>query len=132
MQRYNIFPNQPNYKCFIDNLKGNITIESTIVEIINVLQTPLRFGVSFLSTIVEIISVLQTKNKSGLVSQIYNSRNYKCLIDFFLSNTYRRESTIVEITNVLQTVNYRVCPRHLQQQKLQMFYRQDKRSGGRL
>ena len=37
MQRYNIFPNQPNYKCFIDNLKGNITIESTIVEIINVL-----------------------------------------------------------------------------------------------
>ena len=56
--------NSRNYKCLIDLLYGQLqAVQSTIVEIINVLQTLLRIRT---------------------ISLIYNSRNYKCLIDVFV------------------------------------------------
>ena len=61
MQRYNIFPNQPNYKCFIDDVSAYVSK-----------------------------SIYNSRNYKCLIDgnarsvkqgDIYNSRNYKCLID---------------------------------------------------
>ena len=60
MQRYNIFPNQPNYKCFID--EGRVEAGTYIYNSRNYKC---------------LIDVLCWKK----IRQIYNSRNYKCLID---------------------------------------------------
>ena len=120
---------------------------STIVEITNVLQTK-YLTYSFVynlqqqklqmfyrryctlgghngSTIVEITNVLQTGINGKEYGGIYNSRNYKCFIDSRPRSICLNASTIVEITNVLQTTKS-VKPNlsYLQQQKLQMFYRQ--------
>ena len=74
---------------------------STIVEITEVLQTPIFLIRSFLSTIVEITEVLQTFHRSAPL-RIYDSRNYWGLTDGHAKHKHKL-STIVEITEVLQT-----------------------------
>ena len=80
MQRYNIFPNQQNYKCFIDDVSAYVSKR-----------------------------IYNSRNYKCLIDDalewlkelIYNSRNYKCLIDRQQCALCSDRSTMVEIINVL-------------------------------
>ena len=99
-----------------------------------------------ISTIVEIINVLQTINKCLSVIPIYNSRNYKCLIDSLRASTpimdiynSRNYKCLIDCKSRINAPRYIYNSRnykcfidgvagvaiivYLQQQKLQMFYR---------
>ena len=59
------------------------------------------------STIVEIIQVLQTGESAKIVLNIYNSRNYSSLTDSSVAEIAAGvQSTIVEIIQVLQTLAF--------------------------
>ena len=75
---------------------------STTVEIIFVFQTCVGDKPSYISTTVEIIFVFQTFAQPVLQQEIYNSRNYICLLDIKL----------IKLIKI-----------HLQQQKLYLSFR---------
>ena len=105
--------NSRNYKCLIDYRASPTTnAESTIVEIISVLQTTSSSCTAKKSTIVEIISVLQTFLERVRRGIIYNSRNYKCLIDqicrYIFFSIYNSRNYKCLIDYVLRTRRFEI------------------------
>ena len=138
-QNKNQIYNSRNYKCLIDLEHSIVVLQSTIVEIINVLQTRRYYEQYDESTIVEITNVLQTNKYLNDSYLIYNSRNYKCFIDKnntkFINTIYnsRNYKCLIDGTNstfafsIYNSRNYKclidipvatVCRLYLQQQKL--------------
>ena len=137
--------NSRNYSCLlavvtaeISNIDGSTIVEiihvsqplrassqdslSTIVEIIHVSQPVEGVLRNYRSTIVEIIHVSQPDDELAALCDIYNSRNYSCLLAFFSQQAWENiynsrnyscllarynpamvvSSTIVEIIHVSQ------------------------------